>query len=98
MKAVQNDMTAGEPMKLILSFTLPIFIGNVFQQFYNMADAVIVGKFVGNQALAAVGSCQRPVGIFVSIFWLAAILQILQQGKRQHDDAKDYKNDTGCTV
>ena len=55
MKAVQNDMTAGEPMKLILSFTLPIFIGNVFQQFYNMADAVIVGKFVGNQALAAVG-------------------------------------------
>ena len=56
MKAVQNDMTAGEPMKLILSFTLPIFIGNVFQQFYNMADAVIVGKFVGNQALAAVGS------------------------------------------
>ena len=65
---------------------------------YNMADAVIVGKFVGNQALAAVGSCQRPVGIFVSIFWLSAILQILQQGKRQHDDAKDYKNDTGCTV
>lgn len=56
MKAVQNDMTAGEPMKLILSFTLPIFIGNVFQQFYNMADAVIVGKFGGNQALAAVGS------------------------------------------
>ena len=56
MKAAQNDMTAGDPMKLILSFTLPIFIGNVFQQFYNMADAVIVGKFVGNQALAAVGS------------------------------------------
>ena len=43
-------------MKIILSFTLPIFIGNVFQQFYNMADAVIVGKFVGNKALAAVGS------------------------------------------
>ncbi len=35
---------------------MPIFIGNVFQQFYNMADAVIVEKFVGNQALAAVGS------------------------------------------
>ena len=43
-------------MKIILWFTLPIFIGNVFQQFYNMADAVIVGKFVGNNALAAVGS------------------------------------------
>lgn len=56
MKSAQNDMTVGNPMKLILGFTMPIFIGNVFQQFYNMADAIIVGKFVGNQALAAVGS------------------------------------------
>ena len=53
---MQNDMTVGNPMKIILSFTLPIFIGNVFQQFYNMADAVIVGKFVGNKEMAAVGS------------------------------------------
>lgn len=56
MKAVQNDMTKGSPMKMILGFTIPVFIGNVFQQFYNMADAVIVGKFVGTKALAAVGS------------------------------------------
>ncbi len=56
MKAKQYDMTAGSPMRIILGFTLPIFIGNVFQQFYNMADAVIVGKFVGTGALAAVGS------------------------------------------
>ena len=56
MKAVQQDMTSGRPMKIIINFTLPIFIGNVFQQFYNMADAVIVGKFVGTGALAAVGS------------------------------------------
>ena len=56
MKTVQHDMTSGSPMKMILSFTFPIFIGNVFQQFYNMADTVIVGKFVGTKALAAVGS------------------------------------------
>ena len=56
MKTVQQDMTSGKPMKFIINFTLPIFIGNVFQQFYNMADAVIVGKFVGTGALAAVGS------------------------------------------
>lgn len=56
MKTSQNDMTVGNPMRIILGFTMPIFIGNVFQQFYNMADAVIVGKFVGNKALAAVGS------------------------------------------
>ena len=93
-----KDMTTGSPMKLVLSFAIPLMFGNLFQQMYSMVDTIIVGRFVGTRALAAVGSCQRPVGIFVSIFWLSAILQILQQGKRQHDDAKDYKNDTGCTV
>ncbi len=53
---MQKDMTTGNPTKIILDFTFPIFIGNVFQQFYNMADTVIVGKFVGTKALAAVGS------------------------------------------
>lgn len=56
MKTLQKDMTTGNPGKIIFDFTLPIFIGNVFQQFYNMADTVIVGKFVGTKALAAVGS------------------------------------------
>lgn len=53
---MQTDMTAGKPMKMILNFTVPVFIGNVFQQFYNMMDAIIVGKFVGTKALAAVGA------------------------------------------
>ena len=48
-------MTAGNPTKIILDFTFPIFIGNVFQQFYNMADTVIVGKFVGTKALGSGG-------------------------------------------
>ncbi len=52
-----RDMTVGSPTKRILSFTAPIFIGNIFQQFYSMADTIIVGKFVGNAALAAVGAC-----------------------------------------
>ena len=56
MKTAQQDMTTGSPARIILGFTLPIFIGNVFQQFYNMADTIIVGKFVGTKALAAVGS------------------------------------------
>lgn len=56
MSKTQEDLTIGNPMKIIFRFTLPIFIGNVFQQFYNMADTMIVGKFVGNNALAAVGS------------------------------------------
>ena len=55
-RQVQTDMTAGNPARIILNFTIPIFIGNLFQQFYSMADTVIVGKFVGTKALAAVGS------------------------------------------
>ena len=50
------DMTKGNPTKLILSFMIPIFIGNLFQQFYSMVDTAIVGQFVGVKALAAVGS------------------------------------------
>lgn len=53
---MEKDMTTGNPGKIILSFMMPIFLGNVFQQFYNMADTIIVGKFVGTKALAAVGS------------------------------------------
>lgn len=56
MKTLQQDMTTGNPLKVILNFTIPVFLGNVFQQFYNMADTMIVGKFVGTNALAAVGS------------------------------------------
>jgi len=53
---MEKDMTSGSPAGIILSFTVPVFIGNVFQQFYNMVDAIIVGKFVGTKALAAVGA------------------------------------------
>ena len=51
---MQTDMTVGKPMKMILDFTIPVFIGNVFQQFYNMADAIIVGKFVGTDRKSVV--------------------------------------------
>lgn len=49
-------MTRGNPLTVILKFMIPLFIGNVFQQLYNMADTIIVGRFVGQNALAAVGS------------------------------------------
>ena len=53
---MQTDLTKGSPLKVILKFVLPLFIGNVFQQFYNMVDTIIVGHYVGADALAAVGS------------------------------------------
>ena len=51
-----TNMTQGKPLKIILKFMFPIYLGNIFQQFYNMVDTIIVGKFVGAQALAGVGS------------------------------------------
>lgn len=51
-----KDMTTGSPMKNIIRFCLPLMLGNLFQQLYNMADTIIVGRFVGKIALSAVGS------------------------------------------
>ena len=51
-----KDLTTGNPMKLILNFGVPLLFGMLFQQFYNMVDSVIVGKQLGVNALAAVGS------------------------------------------
>ena len=50
-----QDMTTGSPLKVIIRFSLPVFIGCLFQQFYSMADTIIVGRTVSVQALAAVG-------------------------------------------
>ncbi len=51
-----KDMTSGSPMKLILGFSIPLFFGFLFQQFYNIVDTIIVGRFLGVDDLAAVGS------------------------------------------
>ena len=53
---MNSKMTTGKPLPIILKFVIPIFLGFVFQQFYNMVDSVIVGRFVSPTALAAVGS------------------------------------------
>ena len=56
-----NDMTTGNPVKLILLFSIPLLIGNIFQQFYSMVDTIIVGRFIGVEALAAVGTTSSMV-------------------------------------
>ncbi|MGN0157630.1 MAG: MATE family efflux transporter [Brotaphodocola sp.] len=53
---IMKDMTIGSPTKLLLGFFFPMLLGMLFQQFYNMVDTIIVGKYLGVQALAAVGS------------------------------------------
>ena len=54
-----TDMTRGGILRLLLAFSVPLLIGNIFQQLYNTVDSVIVGNFVSLQALAAVG-CTGP--------------------------------------
>ena len=51
-----NDMTKGAITPLLIRFTIPLVLGNLFQLTYNAADSIIVGKFVGEEALAAVGT------------------------------------------
>lgn len=56
MQNTTNDMTRGNSMKLIFQFFLPILIGNLFQQLYSFVDSMVVGKGIGDTALAAVGN------------------------------------------
>lgn len=60
-----KDMTKGNPFKLILAFSIPLLLGNIFQQFYNMVDSIIVGQFIGEEALAAVGSTGAMVFLVI---------------------------------
>lgn len=73
-----QDMTKGSPTRLLLMFSIPMLIGNLFQQLYNMADTVIVGQFVGENALGAVGSTGSIGFLFFSLsFGLAAGIGIV---------------------
>ena len=63
-----NDMTTGSPASLIIRFMIPMFLGNLFQQFYNVVDSIVAGQFLGVQALAAIGSTGSLM--FFVIGWL----------------------------
>ena len=63
-----KDMTQGTPWQRILEFSIPMLLGNVAQQLYNTADSVIVGMFVGDNALAAVGSAMPILNLLLALF------------------------------
>ena len=63
-----TDMTTGNPYKLILLFSIPLLIGNIFQQMYNIVDSIVVGNIVGEKALAAVGTAFPIVFMTSSLF------------------------------
>lgn len=62
-----NNLTEGKPLPLLFFFALPMVIGNLFQQLYNMVDSMVVGQFVGEDALAAVGSSFPIVFLAVAV-------------------------------
>lgn len=61
-----KDMTVGSPFKTIIYFSLPMLIGGIFQQFYGVTDTIIIGKFVGSRALAAIGATTSTMFFFLS--------------------------------
>ncbi len=63
-----RDMTQGAPWKRILEFSIPMLLGNIAQQLYNTADSVIVGIYVGDNALAAVGSASPILNLLLALF------------------------------
>jgi len=67
-KTTTRDLTSGNIAKHILLFSLPLMLGNIFQMLYNTVDSIVVGNFVGTEALAAVGSTTMIVNLFVFFF------------------------------
>lgn len=84
------DMTEGNEVSLMIKFSLPMLIGNIFQQFYNMVDSIIVGKFVNANALASIGVTSSISFLFFSLcLGLAVGVGIIIA---QYFGARDDKN------
>lgn len=84
------DMTTGSIWKLLLSFSVPLLIGNLFQQLYNTVDSLVVGNFVGTEALAAVGSTTCIINTMVMFFTGTSIgaTVVISRHYGAHDDRK----------
>ena len=62
-----RDMTVGDPIRLILAFAIPLFIGNIFQQFYNMVDTMVVGYTLGDSAISAIGATSSLYTLLINL-------------------------------
>lgn len=86
---MEKDMTSGSPLRLILWFSLPVLIGNIFQQFYSMVDTIIVGRLLGEDALAAVGATGSIM--FLVLYFAIGIAQGFGVLIAQAYGAKNHK-------
>lgn len=89
-----TDMTKGPIMKLLILYAIPLLLGNLFQQLYNTVDSLVVGNFVGTQALAAIGSttsiCNTLVKFFNGVSIGASV--IISQYYGAHDDENLHRS------
>lgn len=87
-----KELTSGSPIKLITLFMLPIFLGNIFQQLYNLADALIVGRIIGINALAAVGATSPIIFMIISFIFASTqgftVITAQKFGAREYDLVK----------
>ena len=100
------DLTTGNEMRAIVVFALPLIAGNLFQQLYNLMDTMIVGKFIGADALAAVGSSYMTMNFLTSIIIGLCIFLVLRLKTERKAGTKyvsvfsvyfgGYCNDHGC--
>ncbi len=91
---MNKDLTAGNPGKVLCSFCLPMFGSIVFQQLYNIADSLVAGKFIGENALAAVGNSYNITLIFIAFAFGCNIgCSVIAA---QLFGAKDYKSMKSC--
>lgn len=91
-----TDMTNGSPYRLILIFSIPLLIGNIFQQLYNMVDSIVVGNFIGEKALAAVGTGFPVIfmmsSLFIGIGTGASVMVSQYFGARMYDKVDETVN------
>ncbi|MEG2788939.1 MAG: MATE family efflux transporter [Romboutsia sp.] len=94
-----KDMTTGNPVKLILYFSIPLLIGNIFQQFYSMVDTIIVGRFLGVKSLAAVGSTGSMTFLIIGfVLGLSSGFSVLVSQKFGANDEDGVKKAVASAV
>jgi len=64
---MERDLTVGKPITAILKYTLPLFGSIIFQQLYNIADSLVAGRYIGTDALAAVGNGYEITLLFIAV-------------------------------
>ena len=99
-KAAVLDMTQGNAVKMILTFAIPLFIGNTFQQVYSMVDTMVAGYCLGDQAIAAIGATSSLYGLVIDLAWglNSGFSLVVTQAFGAHDQGKLRKAIGGMMV